>query len=163
MISNKQRSDPRLIRLIDVRLNNVSQLAGFAKRDDLAYFLKEICDWDYRYEPRLAPTYLSITEDELDGKKLLRIYVPESSQVHRCNGRIYDRNEDGDFDITDQTVQVAQLYQRKQTAYSENDEEHIKAEKDFLMMPNRMNVSFTRPRTKLIVVGSKKLFRIDPC
>ena len=66
------------------------------------------------------PTYLSITEDELDGKKLLRIYVPESSQVHRCNGRIYDRNEDGDFDITDQTVQVAQLYQRKQAVYSEN-------------------------------------------
>ena len=30
------------------------------------------------------------------------------------------------------------------------------------MMPNRMNVSFTRPRTKLIVVGSKKLFRMIP-
>jgi hypothetical protein len=43
-----------------------------------------------------------------------------------------------------------------------SDEEHIKAEKDFLMMPNRMNVSFTRPRTKLIVVGSKKLFRMIP-
>ena len=43
-----------------------------------------------------------------------------------------------------------------------SDEEHIKAEKDFLMMPNRMNVSFTRPRTKLIVVGSKKLFRMVP-
>lgn len=43
-----------------------------------------------------------------------------------------------------------------------SDEEHIKSEKDFLMMPNRMNVSFTRPRTKLIVVGSKKLFRVVP-
>jgi len=43
-------------RLIDVRLNNVSQLAGFAKRDDLAYFLKVICDCDYRHEPLLAPT-----------------------------------------------------------------------------------------------------------
>ncbi|MCY4111097.1 MAG: DUF488 family protein, partial [Chloroflexi bacterium] len=30
-------------RVVDVRLNNVSQLAGFAKRDDLAYFLREIC------------------------------------------------------------------------------------------------------------------------
>jgi ATP-dependent DNA helicase RecG len=46
--------------------------------------------------------------------------VPESSQVHRCNGRIYDRNEDGDLDITDHTAQVAQLYQRKQVTYSEN-------------------------------------------
>jgi len=66
------------------------------------------------------PTYLSIFDAELDGKKLLYIYVPESSQVHRCNGRIFDRNEDGDFDITDNTAQVAHLYQRKQSTYSEN-------------------------------------------
>ena len=43
-----------------------------------------------------------------------------------------------------------------------SDVEHIKAEKNFLMMPNRMNVSFTRPRTKLIVVGSKRLFQMIP-
>ncbi len=43
-------------RLIDVRLNNTSQLAGFAKRDDLAYFLREICGAEYRHEPLLAPT-----------------------------------------------------------------------------------------------------------
>jgi len=51
-------------RVIDVRLNNVSQLAGFAKRDDLAYFLKAICDCDYRHEPLLAPT-----KEILDGYK----------------------------------------------------------------------------------------------
>jgi len=39
-----------------VRLNNVSQLAGFAKRDDLAYFLRTICGMDYVHEPMLAPT-----------------------------------------------------------------------------------------------------------
>ena len=66
------------------------------------------------------PTYLAVDEVEVAGKTLLRVFVPESSQVHRCNGRIYDRNEDGDLDITDHTVQVAQLYQRKQTTYSEN-------------------------------------------
>ena len=43
-------------RLIDVRLNNVSQLAGFAKLDDLAFFLRELCGADYRHEPLLAPT-----------------------------------------------------------------------------------------------------------
>ena len=42
--------------LIDIRLNNVSQLAGFAKRDDLIYFLKELCDCNYRHMPDLAPT-----------------------------------------------------------------------------------------------------------
>ena len=43
-------------RLIDIRLNNVSQLAGFAKRDDLAYFLRHICRMDYEHMPELAPT-----------------------------------------------------------------------------------------------------------
>lgn len=66
------------------------------------------------------PAYLSVEEMMLEGKPILRIYVPESSQVHRCNGRIYDRNEDGDLDITDNTRQVADLYQRKQASYSEN-------------------------------------------
>lgn len=43
-------------RVVDVRLNNVSQLAGFAKRDDLAYFLREICDMEYVHLPELAPS-----------------------------------------------------------------------------------------------------------
>jgi uncharacterized protein (DUF488 family) len=43
-------------RLLDVRLNNTSQLAGFAKQADLAYFLGEICGAAYEHEPLLAPT-----------------------------------------------------------------------------------------------------------
>jgi len=43
--------------------------------------------------------YLSVNEATLQNKTVLSVYIPESSQVHRCNGRIYDRNEDGDFDI----------------------------------------------------------------
>jgi uncharacterized protein (DUF488 family) len=43
-------------RLIDVRLNNVSQLAGFAKKEDLRYFTKAICDIDYAHVLELAPT-----------------------------------------------------------------------------------------------------------
>lgn len=43
-------------RVVDVRLNNVSQLAGFAKRGDLAYFLAEICGMEYVHLPELAPT-----------------------------------------------------------------------------------------------------------
>jgi len=43
-------------RLLDVRLNNTSQLAGFAKQADLAYFLKAICGAEYEHEPLLAPT-----------------------------------------------------------------------------------------------------------
>jgi uncharacterized protein (DUF488 family) len=43
-------------RLVDVRLNNISQLAGFTKKDDLRYFTKAICDIDYVHLPELAPT-----------------------------------------------------------------------------------------------------------
>ena len=43
-------------RVVDVRLNNVSQLAGFAKRDDLEYFLRRVCGIDYVHLPALAPT-----------------------------------------------------------------------------------------------------------
>lgn len=43
-------------RLLDVRLSNSSQLAAFTKKDDLAYFLQEILDADYKHEPLLAPT-----------------------------------------------------------------------------------------------------------
>ncbi|EOX4942427.1 DUF488 family protein [Vibrio alginolyticus] len=42
--------------LIDVRLNNTSQLSGFAKRDDLKFFLKELCETNYVHMPELAPT-----------------------------------------------------------------------------------------------------------
>jgi len=51
-------------RLVDVRLHNVSQLAGFAKRDDLRYFSKAICGIDYAHRPELAPT-----DDMLDEYK----------------------------------------------------------------------------------------------
>jgi uncharacterized protein (DUF488 family) len=43
-------------RLLDVRLNNTSQLAAFAKRDDLRFFLQELCGAAYEHEPLLAPT-----------------------------------------------------------------------------------------------------------
>ena len=51
-------------RLLDVRLNNVSQLAGFAKRDDLRYFLKSIAGIEYEHVLELAPT-----EEMLDAYK----------------------------------------------------------------------------------------------
>ena len=39
-----------------MRLNNSSQLAGFARRDDLPFFLEELCGAEYLHEPMLAPT-----------------------------------------------------------------------------------------------------------
>jgi len=48
--------ESRSRKLVDVRLNNVSQLAGFAKREDLRFFAKNICSMDYAHVPKLAPT-----------------------------------------------------------------------------------------------------------
>ncbi len=42
--------------LLDIRLHNSSQLAGFTKQADLAYFLREICAASYEHQPLLAPT-----------------------------------------------------------------------------------------------------------
>lgn len=42
--------------LIDIRLNNKSQLAGFAKGRDLQYFLNELCGIRYYHEETFAPT-----------------------------------------------------------------------------------------------------------
>lgn len=47
---------PGLVRLVDARLNNVSQLAGFTKKNDLRFFLREICNIDYAHLPELAPS-----------------------------------------------------------------------------------------------------------
>jgi len=49
-------SSEKISTLVDVRLNNSSQLAGFAKKDDLAFFLRKICQLDYVHLPDLAPT-----------------------------------------------------------------------------------------------------------
>ena len=43
-------------KLIDVRLNNISQLAAFTKKDDLEYFLKKLLSCEYSHRPDLAPT-----------------------------------------------------------------------------------------------------------
>ena len=66
------------------------------------------------------PLYLQIETYEIEGKKILYIHVPVSSQVCRHHGRIYDRNNDSDIDITDNTDLVYQVYARKRGSYFVN-------------------------------------------
>ncbi|MCK5688707.1 putative DNA binding domain-containing protein [Myxococcota bacterium] len=66
------------------------------------------------------PSWVTMEEIQHEGVGLLHITVPPSSQVHRSKNRIFDRNEDGDFDITDNQTLVTQLYLSKQSQYSEN-------------------------------------------
>ena len=69
---------------------------------------------------RFAPTlFFALEEAELDGKTVLWCFVPPNSQVVMFGGRIYDRAEDGDMDITRNSEMVAQLHRRKAADYSE--------------------------------------------
>lgn len=52
----KRLADVGIGRLLDVRLNNTSQLAGFARAKDLPFFLRELVGAGYEHEPLLAPT-----------------------------------------------------------------------------------------------------------
>ncbi len=70
---------------------------------------------------KIFPTvYFSINTCDVGGKKIIHMYVPESSQVHNSAGRIYDRNEDCDFDVTENSGLIAQIYERKQRKFTEN-------------------------------------------
>lgn len=46
--------ESNITKIIDIRRHNTSQLAGFSKKDDLRYFLKEICDAEYEHETSIA-------------------------------------------------------------------------------------------------------------
>jgi uncharacterized protein (DUF488 family) len=84
--------------LIDVRLNNVSQLAGFAKKKDLEYFLRTICGADYRHEPMLAPTadmlkdYRSKKTSWLEYERLFMILLAERRVESVLSRQIFDGN-----------------------------------------------------------------------
>lgn len=66
------------------------------------------------------PVYISPNEIEIEGKTIIQIHVHESSQVHSTKGKYFDRNEDGDFNITNNTSLIANLFIRKQTTFTEN-------------------------------------------
>lgn len=69
---------------------------------------------------KISPTfYTNIEQFEIDGKIVLYALIPTTPDVHRLSGRIFDRNEDGDFEITKNTNLVAQMYTRKTNAYTE--------------------------------------------
>jgi ATP-dependent DNA helicase RecG len=69
---------------------------------------------------KLFPSFLLDVQVVVYKKKtLIHVFVPASSQVHTCNGKIYDRSVDGDFELKS-SEQIKNLYTRKSTLYSEN-------------------------------------------
>jgi uncharacterized protein (DUF488 family) len=71
-------------RLVDVRLNNISQLAAFAKKDDLKYFLKALLNWEYFHKPELAPSEEILSDYR---KKIIDWPVYEKRYIDILNSR----------------------------------------------------------------------------
>ena len=121
-----QKSDVK--RIVDVRLNNVSQLAGFAKKNDLTYFLEKICNMEYIHTPQLAPTkemlddykkkggdwetykekFLSLMKERKVEKTLSKRVISEGCLLcsehkpHHCHRRLvaeYLKHHWGDIDV----------------------------------------------------------------
>lgn len=63
--------------------------------------------------------YLNLEEIEYKGKRILWVYVPVTSQIEFCNGKIYDRNEDADQDVSTSADLVANISNRKAATYTE--------------------------------------------
>ena len=110
---------------------------------------------------KMSPTlYLSVEEMEFDGKLLLYTYVPATSMVEKCSGRVYDRNEEGDMDITDSPIQMENLYVRKSNSYTESKlfpyvkEEHLRM--DLLEKIRRM-IANKNPRHEWLKMYDKEL------
>lgn len=108
---------------------------------------------------KMSPTlYLSIEEFEYDGKLLLYTYVPPTSTVEKCSGRIYDRNEEGDMDITDSPIQTENLYARKSNSYTESKlfpyikEEHLRID---LVEKVKTMISNKNPRHEWLKMSDK--------
>lgn len=66
------------------------------------------------------PMYLTPEVYEINGKKVIYIWIPEGTQVRRLNGRIWDRTHEGDIDITDNAELVYKIYARKQSTFFVN-------------------------------------------
>lgn len=83
---------------------------------DMKKYFVNLCNNNQKIEPTI---YLNIREYKVGEKSILCVYVNESSSVHKTNGKIYDRNEDGDYEVK-QSERIANIYMRKQENYTEN-------------------------------------------
>lgn len=63
--------------------------------------------------------YLNLEEIEYQDMKVLWVYIPVASQIEFCNGKIYDRNEDADQDVSTSSDMVANISNRKSSTYTE--------------------------------------------
>lgn len=100
-------------------VKNNGEILGVDK-DKIEYIKKNFVTTINNSNKISPPLYLSMEEYTIDGRTVLYVYVPSGKTVYRSSGRIYDRSNESDIDITDNADMVFQLYARKQTTYFVN-------------------------------------------
>jgi uncharacterized protein (DUF488 family) len=93
----RRLDDAGVARILDVRLNNSSQLAGFAKAQDLPYFLRELISAEYKHEPLLAPTQALL--DDYKKRKGSWAAYEEGFMALMAERRIESVLFPGDFEV----------------------------------------------------------------
>lgn len=104
---------------IIIGINDRGEVEGIDPKH-IQRFKKEIVNALNNPQLINPPVYIIPDEIETDEKLVLHLQIYESSQVHSTRGKIFDRNEDGDFNITSNTSLVANLFIRKQSNFTEN-------------------------------------------
>lgn len=81
---------------------------------------------------KITPAFLLHPEIiDYRGQKLISVLVPASSQVHRCNGKVFDRSVDGDFEVKADEA-IKNIYLRKSSLYTETTIYPYLHESDFV-------------------------------
>ena len=113
---------------------------------------------------KLYPTFLLDAQQvSYNGKVLISIFVPISSQVHTCNNKIFDRGQDGDFIII-ASEQIKNLYIRKSSQYSENTIYPYLYESDFeagIVARVRKIIKIQRPDHPWNELTNEEFFRVS--
>jgi ATP-dependent DNA helicase RecG len=131
------------------------------KEDTLQTQLKTLAN-DMNNPQIISPTfYLSSETVEIEEKKIICVFVPESSQVHAYKGIYFDRNQDGDYKLTNQHL-IMSLYVRKYDGFTENkvfphlQMEHLEPE-CFNTVRNQVKVE--RPDHPWINMSNEEILR----
>ena len=98
------------------KTTDAKYICGQLSSVDKGHFVTTINNENKMY----PPLYLTPEEYEIDGRTVLYVYVPVGKTVYRNAGRIFDRNNESDIDITDNADMVFNLYARKQSTYFVN-------------------------------------------
>ncbi|MBW6491208.1 MAG: putative DNA binding domain-containing protein [Lentimicrobium sp.] len=113
---------------------------------------------------KLFPTFLLDAKTiNYEGKILISVFVPISSQVHTCNNKIFDRGQDGDF-VLQSGEQIKNLYIRKSSLYSENTIYPYLFESDFepgIVARVRKIIKIQRPEHPWNELTDKEFYRIS--